>query len=40
VTVAIGAASLYVILSKRYDQDSLKWAYGTIGTVVGYWLKS
>lgn len=39
VTVALGAAALYIILSNRYEQDSLKWAYGTLGTVIRYWLK-
>jgi hypothetical protein len=27
-------------LSKRFDTESLKWAYGMIGTIVGYWLKT
>jgi len=39
VTLGIVAAALYIILSHEYDQDSLKWAYGSLGTVVGYWLK-
>jgi hypothetical protein len=39
VTLAIGSAALYVVLSKQYEQDSLKWAFGALGTVIGYWLK-
>jgi ABC-type nickel/cobalt efflux system permease component RcnA len=39
VTVVIGTAALFVILSKLYDPDSLKWAYGALGTIIGYWLK-
>jgi hypothetical protein len=35
--VALGA-SLYIILSKRYDADTSKWAFGTAGTVIGFWL--
>jgi hypothetical protein len=31
--------SLFVILSKTYQSDSEKWAYGSIGTILGYWLK-
>ena len=32
-------AALFVILTKRYAPQDKHWAYGTIGTVVGYWLK-
>jgi len=39
VTLAIGAAALYIVLSDHYGQDSVKWAFGSLGTVVGYWLK-
>jgi hypothetical protein len=31
-------ASLFVILSKRYKGESSKWAYGAIGTILGYWF--
>lgn len=40
VTGVIGLAALYIILSKKFEAESLKWAYGMIGTVVGFWLKS
>ena len=39
VTVGVGASALYIIISNHYGQDSLKWAYGAVGTVIGYWLK-
>jgi hypothetical protein len=39
VTVVLGSAALFVVLSKQYDQDSLKWAFGALGTIIGYWLK-
>lgn len=39
VTVAIGSAALYIVLSDHNNPDSLKWAYGALGTVLGYWLK-
>jgi hypothetical protein len=30
--------SIIVILSKRFDTNSTKWAYGTIGTLIGFWF--
>jgi hypothetical protein len=33
------AVGLSVILSKQYDAADTNWAYGIVGTVVGYWLK-
>jgi hypothetical protein len=39
LSLVIVGAALYMILSGRYQSDSLKWAYGTIGTVLGYWLR-
>lgn len=31
-------ASLYVILSKKYGDAEQKWAYGSTGAVLGFWL--
>ncbi|WP_338758686.1 hypothetical protein [Massilia sp. METH4] len=40
VTIAILASALYVILSNQQFPDAhQKWAFGAIGTIVGYWLK-
>lgn len=39
ISVGLLAAALYVILSKKYDADVQKWAFGVVGTIVGYWLK-
>ncbi len=39
VTFGIGIAALYIILSDAYGQESLKWAYGAIGTLIGFWLR-
>ena len=36
VSLAVLAASLFIILTHRFDPA---WAYGTLGMVVGYWLK-
>ena len=30
---------LSVILSKQYDAADTNWAYGIVGTIIGYWLK-
>ena len=32
-------AALYVILSKRYPPKVEHWAYATVGTVLGFWLR-
>lgn len=39
VSLVMLAAGLWVILSGHYESDAVHWASGTIGTVVGYWLK-
>jgi len=28
-----------IILSKAYPDDDLKWAFGAVGLVFGYWCK-
>jgi hypothetical protein len=39
VSVAVLASGLYIILSQAYGGAAEKWAFGTVGTVVGFWLK-
>jgi hypothetical protein len=39
VSVVILGASLFVILSQRYTTADAHWAYGMVGTVIGFWLK-
>ncbi len=39
VTLAVLASSLYIILSETYDEGSQKWAYGMVGSIVGFWLR-
>ena len=39
VTIAILAAALFIILAKRYTPTDKHWAYGTIGFIMGFWLK-
>jgi hypothetical protein len=36
VSLAALAAALFIILTHRFDPH---WAYGSVGMVVGYWLK-
>jgi hypothetical protein len=40
VSLIVLICSLYIILSKKYEVDAQKWAFGAIGTVLGYWLPS
>jgi hypothetical protein len=39
ISLLVSVASLVVILSRKYKNESEKWAYGTLGTVLGFWLK-
>ena len=38
VTMLVLISSLYVVLTNKYEPDTEKWAFGTIGLVLGYWL--
>jgi len=37
VSLAVLGAALFIILTRAFDPD---WAYGSVGMVVGYWVKS
>jgi hypothetical protein len=39
VSVLLLSATLYVVLSKKYDAKDKHWAYTTIGLILGFWLK-
>ena len=39
VSALILIVSLYVILSGSYEADTSNWAFASVGTVVGFWLK-
>ncbi len=40
VSIAVLGSALFVILSnKLYDDAQQKWAFGAVGTILGYWLK-
>lgn len=38
LSLVLVAGALFVILSGKYDDATQKWAYGIVGTVIGYWL--
>jgi len=38
ISILVIAASLFVILSKRYAPRDKHWAYATVGTILGFWL--
>ena len=39
VSVLVLCSSLFIILSKGYDAASQKWAFGVVGTIVGFWFR-
>jgi hypothetical protein len=39
VSIVVLASALYVILSGTYDISSEKWAFGTVGMIIGFWLR-
>jgi hypothetical protein len=39
VTIILLLACLFMVLSKSYDPNSVHWAYATLGTLVGFWLR-
>jgi hypothetical protein len=39
ISMGVFVASLFVILSQRYKAEIEKWAFGSLGTILGFWLK-
>jgi hypothetical protein len=40
VSTVVLLSALFIVLSKNaYDADQQKWAFGVIGTIIGYWLR-
>jgi hypothetical protein len=39
VSSCLLVASLFVILAAGYDPNIKHWAFATIGTILGFWLK-
>jgi uncharacterized membrane protein SirB2 len=40
MSITMLISGLYIILSKDFSEDTVKWAYGIIGLVAGFWLPS
>lgn len=39
MSVFFGAPAIFVLLSKRYQAREKQWAYGTLGMILGFWLR-
>ncbi len=39
ISMILLTAGLYILLSKKYDSQTEKFATGVIGVLIGYWLK-
>lgn len=39
VSVIILGAGIFVLLWGNYPDATLKWAIGSVGVVIGYWLR-
>jgi hypothetical protein len=39
ISTVFGAASLFIVLAKRYAPKDKHWAYATLGTILGFWLR-
>lgn len=40
ISAILLVAALFVILTKKYPPQDKHWAYGALGTIVGFWLKA
>ncbi|MGD0731787.1 MAG: hypothetical protein ABR956_11020 [Terracidiphilus sp.] len=38
-TAAVLAIAAIVILTNNYPDAHIKWAFGVVGVILGYWLK-
>jgi hypothetical protein len=38
VSLVLLCVGLYIILSRSYEAETQKWAFGVVGIVVGFWL--
>jgi hypothetical protein len=39
VSLMLLPCALFIILSARYKPTDKHWAYVTVGTIIGFWLK-
>lgn len=38
-TLLLALPALYIILSKEYPPQEMNWAFATLGTILGFWLR-
>jgi hypothetical protein len=39
ISVGTGIPAVFIILAKRYAPKDKHWAYGTVGLIIGFWLR-
>jgi hypothetical protein len=39
ISLIVLVAALFIVISKAYEPADKHWAYGSLGTILGYWLK-
>ena len=39
ISLIVLVAAIFVILAKRYKPTEKHWAFGAVGTILGFWLK-
>lgn len=39
ITLVVLFSGLYIILFRSDNVESQKWAFGAVGTIIGFWLK-
>lgn len=40
ISGVIGVAAFYIILVNKYPAETVHWASGAMGTIVGFWLSN
>jgi hypothetical protein len=40
ISLVFLGASIFIILSHSFDASDKHWAYGSAGTILGFWLKN
>jgi len=39
LSLGLFGVAIYIILSTSFDEKGKHWAYGILGTILGFWLK-
>jgi hypothetical protein len=39
VSLIVLCSALYIILSRKFDDSAEKWAFGMVGSIVGFWCR-